>query len=175
MTAPHAFATVTLLVAFLSGCGPGAVAPPEPDASTDPPPKHLAGGGRPSKVGERTEAGGIALTIESVTRQGGLGKFVVAKEGNEFVVITVVIETTGRDYAPYHWAFFTAKDNQGVQYKATRNPFEGGLRNYELPKGDKIRGEVAFEVKEGTGGLVVTYEPTIAGEGYQAVRVVLDK
>lgn len=48
------------------------------------------------------------------------------------------------------------------------------MKSGKLMKGDKARGNVAFEVKKGTTGWVVIYEPLVILGGYEPIRVSLE-
>ncbi len=124
-------------------------------------------------VGERREAGGIALTVMEVSRMGSINDFTQAAAGNEFVVLDVLLETTDRDEAPYNPFYFKLKDADGFEYASSFVAPDPSLKSGNLARGDKVRGNVAFEVKEGASGLVVSYEPVVILGGYEPIRVAL--
>ncbi len=125
-----------------------------------------------AKVGDRTELDGTALTVMKIDRAAQLGQFQKAKEGNEFIIADVVVENTGGDKLPYNLLYFTVKDSDGFQYTpaiGADQPFASG----ELAKGEKARGNVAFEVKKAAKGLVLEYKPLTLGGG-DAIKVALE-
>jgi hypothetical protein len=130
--------------------------------------------GGPATVGERVESGGVALTVEKVDRTQSLGTLHKADGGKIYVVADVLIETTGKDKAPYNPLYFKAKDADGHEVNTSMPGFEDCLKSGQLPKGEKVRGKVAFEVKEGTKGLVLSYKPLVLGGGYKEIRVALE-
>src|SRR6266540_3213771 len=126
-------------------------------------------------VGERKEVGGIALTVLNITRMNGID-FLTPKEGNNFLVIEVLIENVSRvDEVPYNPLYFSVKDFDGYEYPAILIAPDPELQSGKLPKGDKARGFVAFEVKASAGGLVVRYEPIVILGGYEPIRIRLDQ
>jgi len=130
----------------------------------------------PAKVGERSEAGGVTLTVEKVERRTELGQFQKAKAGREFLIAEVVIETTGRDEAPYNPMYFKLKNDKGNEHNASVvNALSDSLKSGKLPKGEKVRGTVAFDIEQGETGLVLRYEPMVIAGGYKAIKVALDK
>jgi hypothetical protein len=128
----------------------------------------------PAKIGDRVDSGGVALTVMGVQRAADLGQFQKAKDGNEFVVAEVLLETTGRDEAPYNPLYFKVKDGDGFEYNVALNIQDGALKSGKLPSGEKVRGTVAFEVKQGASGLVLSYEPLVILGGYEPIKVVLE-
>lgn len=143
-------------------------APAEPTQAPEPTaaPKKLAG------LGERVVSGGVALTIVSAERMGAIDRFLKPGEGMEFVVIEAVVENVDREKAPYNTMYFKVKDQDGYEYNATIAP-DPSLKSGDLMQGDKARGKVAFEVKKGAAGLVVSYEPLVLFGGYETIRVAL--
>jgi hypothetical protein len=125
-------------------------------------------------VGERREAGGIALTVAKVEHVAKLGDFQKAKAGNEFIIAEVILETTGRDKAPYNPFYFKVKDGDGFEYTTALNIQGNALKSGELGQGEKVRGTVAFEVKKDVAGLVLSYEPIVILGGYEPIKVALE-
>lgn len=126
----------------------------------------------PAKVGDRVEAGDIALTVTTADHAGELGSFQKAGDGKEFVVVEVVMEALD-DKAPYNPLYFKVKDDSGVEYTSTINTGDKALQSGELAKGDKVRGTVAFEVSKDAKGLVMSYKPLVIVGGADAIRVSL--
>lgn len=128
----------------------------------------------PAKIGDRVDSGGVALTVMGVQRAADLGQFQKAKDGNAFVIAEVVLETTGRDEAPYNPLYFKVKDADGFEYNVALNIQDGALKSGKLASGEKVRGTVAFEVKENASGLVLSYEPLVILGGYEPIKVALE-
>jgi len=124
-------------------------------------------------IGERRETGGIALTIAKVSKLNQIGDLWRPQEGNIYLAIEVVIENVTRDEAPYNPLYFKVKDSDGFEYTSALVAPSPDLKSGTLTKGDKVRGNVAFEVKATAKGFVVSYEPLVILGGYQPIRVDL--
>ena len=90
--------------------------PTQTPKSTNTPesPKILSG-----KVGDKVEAGGMAITVVQVQKVASFNSFMSADAGNIYVDIEVVIENTGRDETPYNPFYFKLKDAHSYEYDAT--------------------------------------------------------
>lgn len=86
---------VTLNAPVAVKAEPTAVPPTEAPAPTQAPPTEVP---KPqlAKVGDRVEAGGIALTIVGVSRAASINDIFNPKDGNEFLVIEAIIENVSR-------------------------------------------------------------------------------
>lgn len=149
---------------------PPTVAPtdtPAPEATATVPPEPTA----PPTVGSRVEAGDQALTVVGVSRAAKLGQFFTAEAGKEYVIVDVLIDAMG-DKAAYNLLYFKVKDADGREYTPAIGA-DDGLNSGELPKGDKVRGNVAFQVPAGATGLVLSYKPLIMFDGRDAIRIAL--
>lgn len=127
-----------------------------------------------AKIGDRVESGGIALTVNGVTRTDSLSQFQKAKPGRVYVVADVTIESITREKAPYNPLYFKVKDADGYEYTASVGSGDQALKSGELNPGEKARGTVAFDVPATATGLVLSYQPLVILGGYQTIRVALD-
>lgn len=146
-------------------------APELPTAAPDPttvPPSIIG------KVGERRDAGGVALTVMGVEKAKEIGTFQKAKEGKIYLLVEVLLETTGRDEAPYNPIYFKVKDADGFEYSVMISTADNTLKSGKLAAGEKVRGVVAFEVPESATSLVLSYEPIVLLGGYEPIRIALD-
>lgn len=171
---------VVALWLFAVACGSGS-----PAANTNPAPGGASTGGAtvaapaapaatgPGKINDRIEVSGIALTVTKVEQKAELGQFNKAKDGNIFVVAEVLIENVNSDKAPYNPLYFSVKDGDGFESNAELVAGDQALQSGDLAKGDKARGNVAFEVKKGATGLVLQYKPLVFGRS-EAIRVALN-
>lgn len=126
------------------------------------------------KVGDRIEQGGIALTVVNVLKVASVSEFLQPEPGNTYLVVEVIIENISRDdETPYNPLYFSVKDADGFQYNVTMLAPDPALSSGKLVKGDKVRGNVAFEVKETASGLVISYEPLVLLGGYETIRIEL--
>lgn len=141
---------------------------PAPTDTPLPPPTQNVG-----VVGERRESGGIALTILNVSKANSISIW-TPDSGNVFLIIEVVIENVSRDEeAPYNPLYFSVKDSEGFEYNTAIAAPDPSLQSGNLPKGDKVRGFVAFEVRSTATGFIVTYEPLVIFGGYEPIRISL--
>jgi hypothetical protein len=128
------------------------------------------------KVGERVEQAGVAITVLSTSSTDKINDFLKPEEGNNYLVLDVIVENVSRDEStPYNPMYFKLKDNDGFEYTPAGLAPEPSLKSGELKKGDKARGQVAFEVKAAGLGFVVSYEPLVLFGGYEPIRVDLSQ
>ncbi len=146
---------------------PAAPAAPEATAAPEKAPATIG------KVGDRVEANGMALTVMKVSKVDKISDFQKAKAGNTFVVAEVVIENVSAEKAPYNPLYFKVKDADGFEYNAGISSGEQALQSGNLAKGEKVRGNVAFEVKKETKGLVLEYKPIVFGN-VEPIKVALE-
>jgi hypothetical protein len=141
---------------------------PAPTDTLLPPPTQNVG-----LVGERRESGGIALTVLSVSKAESID-FFTPDTGNVFLIIEVLIENVSRDEeTPYNPFYFSVKDSEGFEASTSIAAPDPSLQSGTLPKGDKARGFVAFEVRATATGFIVTYEPLVIFGGYEPIRISL--
>lgn len=126
------------------------------------------------KVGERQEAGGVALTALKVEKVKEIGTFQKAKEGKVYLLVEVLLETTGQEESPYNPLYFKVKDADGFEYNVTISTADNTLKSGKLAAGEKVRGVVAFEVPESAAGMVLSYEPIVLLGGYEPIKIALD-
>lgn len=86
----------------------------------------------------------------------------------------MVIENVSREEeTPYNPLYFSLKDNEGFEYNTAIAAPDPSLLSGSLPKGEKVRGFVAFEVRSTARGFIVTYEPLVLFGGYKPIRISL--
>jgi hypothetical protein len=151
---------------------PVATATPVPPTATPEPPTATPEPPAMAQIGDRVEAGGIALTVNSAQTMASFD-FMTAAEGNTYLVVDVLLETTDRDMAPYNPLYFSVKDSDGFEHTNALIAPDPSLKSGELARGDRVRGNVAFEVPLGATGLVLTYEPLVIMGGYEPLRVAI--
>jgi hypothetical protein len=126
------------------------------------------------RVGQRVEKSGVALTVERASKSKSLSRFETADQNSIYLVVDILLETTGRDEAPYNPFYFKVKDSDGIEYNVALSGSKEALSSGTLYKGDKVRGKVGFEVREKAGGFVLTYTPLVIFGGYDPIRIALD-
>lgn len=114
-------------------------------------------------IGDRIEDQDMALSVLSAEQKSAVGTIFTAKEGNVYVVLDVLIENTGTEKIPYNLLYFKIKDQEGFEYDTKITDDEKALGSGELAAGEKVRGHVVFEVKQGLTDLVMQYKPVLIG------------
>ena len=127
-----------------------------------------------ARHGQRVERNGIAITVENVAKQKSLSRFQTADPNNTYLVVDVLLETVDRNETPYNPLYFKVKDGDGIEYNSALGMGKGALSSGKLYKGDKVRGTVAFEVREKARQFVLTYEPLVLLGGYEPIRILLE-
>jgi hypothetical protein len=126
-------------------------------------------------IGEAREGGGFVLTVLNVTNMESI-EFMTADSGYIYLVLDVLIENVSRnDGIPYNPLYFSVKDADGYEYNTAFIAPDPSLKSGHLPKGEMVRGFIAFEIRASSKGLVVTYEPLVILGGYEPIRISLDK
>jgi hypothetical protein len=166
---PASASTATVAVDPTATPQPLATATPvQPTATPEPPPATPAQS--IAQIGDRVEAGGIALTINGASTVSTID-FMTAAEGKTYLVVDALLENVSRETAPYNPLYFSVKDADGFQHNSTLVAPDPSLKSGELPLGDRVRGNIAFEIPAGATGLVLTYEPLVILGGYEPIRV----
>jgi hypothetical protein len=128
---------------------------------------------RSGELGIRQESGGIAVTVMSMRTENNIGGFFTPDPGNVYLVVEVLIENTDRDEAPYNPLYFTLKDGDGFEYNASFTAPAPDLKSGKLMKGERVRGNVAFEVAPSVSELVLSFEPIVLFGDYKPIRIKL--
>ena len=142
--------------------------------ATPPAPTEVPAAGA-GKVGQPQTAGGISLTVNKVSTTSSINDFLKPKAGNFYLVVDVTIQNLDRDSAPYNPLYFKVKDADGFEYNMSVVAPDPGLKSGALAKGDKVRGNVAFEVPKTANGFVLSYEPLVVLGGYTPIQVNLGR
>jgi hypothetical protein len=124
-------------------------------------------------TGQRDEGGGIALTVERVTAGERVGP-TRAAAGSLLVTLDVTVENVARAKSPFNAYYFTARDDAGYEYPSMILPLETLLQGGSLGQGQKVSGQVVFEVPESTKRLVVEYQPQVLVEEYPVIRFLVE-
>ena len=119
------------------------------------------------------EAGGIALIVNAVSTTEVVGDFWKADAGYYFLVADITLETTTRETAPYNPFYFSLKDAKGFEYSPAIVAPKPQLQHGDLAQGEKVRGNVAFEIPTDSQGLILSYEPLVLLGGYKPLKVDL--
>jgi hypothetical protein len=114
-----------------------------------------------ARVGQVVSLNGYMITVNAVDRSAaGFTQFFKPKAGSVFVAVDVTVESgaaTGVSVNPFYTSL---RDDQGFTYTATFAGKDPALQSQnDLPRGQKMRGWVTFEVGEGAKGLTFIYKP----------------
>ena len=124
----------------------------EPTATAGEPPS-----GDVMQPGESGTIDGIQVTYQSARREDS--GILPPDEGNEYLILAFEITNTNAEETTISTLLqFGLEDQTGEEFTlALFADIENGLDG-ELAGGDTIRGEVAFEVPQGSGPFIVSYD-----------------
>jgi hypothetical protein len=129
----------------------------EPSNTPEPPPAESASIG---KVGDTIVNGDYIVTLVNVERGEVYSEWSQPDEGNILVAVEIVIESGADEGVSVNPLYCSLKDSDGYEYSMYlfgKDPSLGAEN--DLPKGDKMRGWVTFEVPESAAGFIFSYEP----------------
>jgi hypothetical protein len=93
-----------------------------------------------------------------------------------YAAVDVTLDNPWTGNEPYNPLYFKVRDAQGFEQTVALFAPEGdipALKSGTLEPGEKVRGAIIFEVKPGTRGLIMSYEPLVILGGYVPVKVAL--
>jgi hypothetical protein len=157
---------------------------PEAEATEDPDaiptiPGLPSGDGQTheGQVGEPVDVGWARFTVDSVERNHT--GMMSPPDGKEFMMVTVTVENTGSEEEQLVSSLFNVKvfTPEGEEVQQTfladyTNQLDG--LDTSMVKGDKITGEIAYEVDEGATGLVLEFYPYPFFDEDTKARIPLD-
>ncbi len=124
-------------------------------------------------VGDIVKVGDIQLVINEV-KEIPATQFFKPAEGNKFIIIDITMENIGSsDHAASSIIEFTLKDDTGQEYSEsfTAEAASGGKSpNGTIVPGDKLRGQIGYEIPITAKGFVLTYSNGF----FDAVRAQFD-
>lgn len=119
-------------------------------------------------IGDSIKMGDLVLTVNSARQSSG-GEFDQPQSGHVYEIINATLENTGQESEVISsLSMFSLKDSEGYKYNSTFVSNAKGQLDGELTPGDKMRGELAFEIPKTAKGLQLLFEPNVLGFG-QAV------
>ena len=134
------------------------------------PPAELAGetAQETFKLGDIVDIGSFILVVNGVESSSG-SDFVKPAEGNEFVVVDLSLENKlDESVVVSSLIQMSLKDATGQKYDVNILASAAGgasTPDGELAPGEKLRGQVAFEVPSDAEALVFVFDPSIIGTG----------
>lgn len=134
------------------------------------PPAELAGEQAQTtyKVGDVIKIGDLSLTINSVATPKG-NQFSKPRAGQHFVVVDLTIANLGTKEATISALLQMAlKDASGQKYDVdlmATTAAKGALPDGKLAAGEKLRGQVGYQVPSAAKGLVFVFDADVFGAG----------
>lgn len=122
------------------------------------------------EIGTSIEYEGTTVTVNGSDTATSLGDFAEAEEGNEFVIVDLTVgNDTGEEQYVSTILQMQLKDGNGYSYSedlgatvALDRAFDQGS---PIADGDQRRGQLAYEVEEGTAPLYWVFEFALFAEG----------
>ena len=140
------------------------------------PPAELAGETTQEtfKPGDIVDIEDFVLVVNSVESSSG-SDFIKPAEGSKFVIVDVTLENKlDESVAVSSLIQMSLKDATGQKYDVNILASAAGgasTPDGELAPGEKLRGQVAFEVPSDAEGLVFVFDPSIIGTGRAFVAI----
>ncbi|MDQ3702433.1 MAG: DUF4352 domain-containing protein [Chloroflexota bacterium] len=113
----------------------------------------------PQAVGTAQEARSVVIQVADLRRSAAEGGR-EAGPGQEFIVVTVVVDNQGRQPVAFDLADWTVMDSAGGVRQAERFRSAGWLGSGRLDPGQSARGQLAFAVPEGDAVELVRFTAT---------------
>lgn len=117
----------------------------------------------PVGVSTPQQAGNIIFTILTLKGVKSVDQFTVAKPGNVIIICDVLIQNLGPDSVSYNPFYFKVKDGDGFEYSSNFSAPDPTMRSGDLAAGDKVRGNVAFEIPATAKAVILSYDSSIVG------------
>jgi hypothetical protein len=113
-------------------------------------------------VGQTGDSAEWRVTVHGVRRdKEGV---MPPKEGHEYLVVDATFENTSKDSSVFASIINTrVKDGEGRTYDQALGARTESISEGPVSAGDKIRGELAYEVPTGAKGLIFVYDPVLGG------------
>ena len=119
-------------------------------------------------VGEQIEISGLVIQVLGVSYPSGTD-FVKPKEDYKFVSVDVQVENQGGSVQEITSIVqMYLKDNTGEKYTfhlGAQSIIDSGLPDDELQPGERIRGQIGFQVPTDAEGLIFVFDAEIFGFG----------
>ena len=139
-----------------------------PVAMDPPPDLNLAHRQEIFTVGEQIEISGLVIQILGVTYPSGTD-LVKPKEGYKFISVDVQVENQGESVQEITSIVqMYLKDNTGEKFTfhlGAQSIIDSGLPDDELQPGERIRGQIGFQIPADTVGLIFVFDAEIWGFG----------
>jgi hypothetical protein len=111
------------------------------------------------KIGDTLSQNGYIITVNSAEKSEKYGDYSVAKNGNIFLAADITIQSDKDKDISANIFQVSLKDNQGYKYDIAFSGKSPQLASQnDIPKGDKVRGWVTFEVPKNVKGFTLEYK-----------------
>jgi hypothetical protein len=112
------------------------------------------------KTGDTLSQNGYIVTVNQAEKSTSYGDYDKAKDGFIFVAVDVTIQSDKASGVSVNGFYCSLKDGQGFKYSQSFSSKQPSLKSQnDLPKGEKIRGWVTFEVPKTAQGFTFEYNP----------------
>jgi hypothetical protein len=156
---------ISLLVLFALACADSTapvttISTAAPTTEVAAAPTDAPAAAKLGKVGDTVTQGDYKITLANAEKNTAYGTFAKAEAGKMFVAIEIIVESgadTGVSVNPFY-----CKLTDGDAYAYNVNAFgkDPSLSSQnDLPKGEKMRGWVTFEVPDTAKDFVFSYSP----------------
>ena len=126
-------------------------------------------------IGEQIEISDFVIQVLDVSYPAGTD-FVKPKEGYKFVSVDVQVQNQGESVQEITSIVqMYLKDNTGEKFTfhlGAQSVIDSGLPDDELQPGERVRGQIGFQVPVETAGLVFVFDAEVFG--YGKVFIALD-
>lgn len=127
---------------------------PAPEVATETAPSVT----KTYKVGEQVESKGFVFVVNGTRKDTGSG-FIKPEAGNVYLIPNVTIENKGAERTTISSLLqMYVKDSEGNKYTPTLTQNATGKVDGELLGGEKIKGDVGFEVPTTATGLKLYFQ-----------------
>lgn len=119
---------------------------------------------------------GVNYSITKVEKTKGSNEYFQAKEGYEFVKVTIKIENNSDKKISYNALDFQMVNGDGVEASTYSITAEDDIElgSGELDAGGKIEGTIIWEQKQGDEGLKVRYYENVLFDDEHTFQFILD-
>ena len=113
------------------------------------------------KIGETIQLGDHKVTVTKIDKSSG-NEIETPKSGNEYVIVHVTIENSGKDQISYNPYDFQLKNSQGniVDPGFITVDQDTALESGELAAGGKVQGTISFEAPQNDSNLDLIFTPS---------------
>jgi len=119
-------------------------------------------------IGDIVELSGLAIQILDVSYPDGVG-VVQPKEGYKFVGLDVQIENRGEIVKEITSVVqMYLKDSTGQKYTfhlGSQSILDSGLPDDELQPGERVRGQIGYQIPTNVSGLIFVFDAEVFGFG----------